>query len=72
MKRIISFLMLVTLCGCATKVESITMDTDIPKLGAEDELELVYSVEPEDASLSTIKWNSSDENVAVVKDNKLQ
>lgn len=71
MRKIAVIVALSILCGCGAKIESVEMDSSLYQVGAEDEQELKYNFSPEDAKPSQIKWISSDETVAVVKNNML-
>ena len=67
MRKIIILLILLFLCGCGVKVESVQMDKTFYQLGIEDEENLIFDIFPSEAKKSSIKWISSNNDVAIVK-----
>ncbi|MBQ6368399.1 MAG: Ig-like domain-containing protein [Erysipelotrichaceae bacterium] len=72
MKKIsISILLILCLCACGAKVEDVQFKSKTIALGAGDEQAFEYTVSPEGANESSVKFVSSDENVAIVKNKKV-
>lgn len=51
------------------KAESISLEVDAEEVYMGEQVQMHFTLLPEDATYKTVKWSSSDENIATVDDN---
>jgi len=68
MALILSVLLVASLTGCTKPLEGITLNLSELVLELDETGELVVLFDPEDATAKAVEWESSNPNVATVKD----
>ena len=72
MKKVIMLISIILfMYACGAKVESVQFQSEIISIGVEDEQGFEYSVSPDGANASSVKFVSSDETVATIKNKKV-